>query len=416
MLRRYFLQSLSCPALARQLGLSSESEIEERVRAARPLLGGRIPADLKSRLGATHYDGRYYFSEKPYLLEGCDALQKLGMGVAKFWFGRSLNGYNYNSEWNLTPETRLVDVARHTYFRQAFDYPFTTFALEIFPVDRSRQFNDPEMTFDEDEKQFYELAAYLLKAYSARNVTFILQHWEGDWMLRGQAGRKWEKGGPPDAQARCDSFVRWLAARQRGVERARKEAGSTVCKVYHAAEVNRVLDGLSDIPTLTTHVLPRVSVDYVSWSSYDGMNSPVNAWRGIELIRKYMKPSPLFGKPAVFIGEVGKPENQSNEKAVIDWWDNAMGVFFAQDMPLIIHWELYCNEPKDGNKKIRTVLAADQLRGFWLIRPDGSPSWSAKYLIDLLANAGGRLPESQRAAAGASPLRSRTTLSRSPVR
>lgn len=397
MLRRHFLQSLSCPALAGQLGLTAESEIEERVRAARPLLGGAIPADLKSRLGATHYDGRYYLTEKPYLLEGCDALQKLGMGVAKFWFGRSLTGYNYNSDWGFTSETRLVDVARHNYFKQAFDYPFTTFALEIFPVDRSKAFTDPDNSFEEDERQFHELTAYLLETYSSRNVTFILQHWEGDWMLRGQAGRKWEKGGPPDAMARCEGFARWLAARQRGVERARKEAGETSCKVYHSAEVNRVLDGLLDIPTLTTHVLPKVAVDYVSWSSYDGMNNPVTAWRGIELIRKYMKPSPVFGKPAVFIGEVGKPENQSNEKDVIEWWDKAMGVFFAQEMPIIIHWELYCNEPKDGNKKIRTVLSADQLRGFWLIRPDGSASWSGKYLSDLLAHAGGRLPASQRA-------------------
>ena len=35
-------------------GLTPAAEIEERVRAARPLLGGKIPADLARRLGATH--------------------------------------------------------------------------------------------------------------------------------------------------------------------------------------------------------------------------------------------------------------------------------------------------------------------------------------------------------------------------
>jgi hypothetical protein len=210
-------------------------------------------------------------------------------------------------------------------------------------------------------------------------------------MFRARAGERWRVGGPPDIDTRSQSFARWLAARQRGVERARLAAGRTTCRVLHAAEVNRVWDPEEGIPGLTTHVLPHVAVDYVSWSCYDGMADVVKTWQGIELIRKHARPSPYFGKPAVFIGEVGRPESGLSEAEVTDWWDRAMGVFFAQDMPLIIHWELYCNEPKDGNKRIRTVLGADQLRGFWLIRPDGSLSWSAQYLKRLLENAGGTL-------------------------
>jgi hypothetical protein len=388
--RRDFLLGLA----AARFELTPEREIEERVRAARPLHGGRIPRDLRDRLGATHYDGRYFFTGRPYLLEGCDALRKLGMGVAKFWFGRSLGGYDYHSDWGFTPETRLAGVARHPYFREAFEYPFSCFALEIPPVARGRAFSDPESDYVEEETHFHELASYLLKNYAKRKTTFILQHWEGDWMLRGRAGARWEKGGPPDAEARCDGFVRFLAARQRGVERARAESGKTACRVYHAAEVNRVWDGAAGIPTLTTHVLPRVAVDLVSWSSYDGMASAVQAWQGIEMIRKHARPSPVFGKPAVYIGEVGKPEQGQTKEGVIDWWDRAMGVCFAQKMPWIIHWELYCNEPRDGNKKLRTVLGADQLRGFWLIRPDGTLSWSGQYLSLLLAHTGHRLPRS----------------------
>lgn len=391
MRRRDFLGTLGAAAAA--FGLTPEAEIEERVRKARPLSGGPIPKDLKNRLGATHYAGRYFFSSKPHLLEGCDALQKLGMGVAKFWFGRSLSGYNYNSEWDFAPETRLVDVARHRYFVDAFAYPFSTFALEIFPVTRgTKPFPDPDNDYAEDEAQIYELTAHLFKNYRQRKVTFILQHWEGDWMLRGRAGEQWRKGGPPDTEARCQGFIRWLTARQRGVERARKEAGRTRCRVFHAAEVNKVWDGVAGIPTITTHVLPKVAVDLVSWSSYDGMSSAVKAWQGIELIRQHARPSPAFGKPVVFIGEVGKPEQGQTEESIVDWWDRAMGVFIAQKVPWIVHWELYCNEPKDGNKRLRSVLPMDQLRGFWLIRPDGSLSWSANYLTRLLTHASGRLP------------------------
>ena len=86
----------------------------------------------------------------------------------------------------------------------------------------------------------------------------------------------------PDAEDRCKGFVHWLTARQRGVARARSETRATQCRVYHAAEVNRVWDSTRGIPTLTTHVLPHVAVDLISWSSYDGMASPVKAWQGLE--------------------------------------------------------------------------------------------------------------------------------------
>jgi len=377
--------------------LTPPEEIERRVRKARPLLGGPIPADLKDRLGATHYNGRYFLTQEPYLIEGCKALLKLGMRVAKLWFGPQLSGYSYNSDWKLSPAARLVEVARHPYFVEAFSMPFTTFVLEIQPVERrGARFQDATNDYAEDERQFFELAAHLFKTYRNRAVTFILQHWEGDWMLRGKGGLMWEKGGPPDAKDRCAGFVRWLAARQRGVSRARAEAGPTKCRVYHAAEVNRVWDAVLGIPTITSDVLPHVAVDLVSWSSYDGMSSPVKTWQGLELIRHYALPSPVFKKPVVYIGEIGRPEQGRSEVEIVAWWDQAMGVFLAQEVPWILHWELYCNEPKDGNQRDRDVRHADELRGFWLIRPDGSLSYSGKYLKALLDHAGGALPESLR--------------------
>ncbi|MFZ5833092.1 MAG: hypothetical protein ACOY3P_23650 [Planctomycetota bacterium] len=62
----------------------------------------------------------------------------------------------------------------------------------------------------------------------------------------------------------------------------------------------------------------------------------------------------------------------------------------------IVHWELYCNEPKDRIQKgSQRMYRADELRGFWLIRPDGSLSHAARYLKALLDHAGDRLPEAQ---------------------
>ena len=394
----------SAAANAPDFPLTPAAEIEERVRQARPLFGGKIPADLADRLGATHYDGHYFLTQKPYLIEGAEAIQRLGMRVAKFWLREDkLAGYNYNSDWRIPPDARLVDVLRHEYFVAALALPFRTVVFEIFPLSQKPgAFLDIASDFADEEKQFYEVATHLLTAYRDRPVNFILQHWEGDWMLRGAAGAQWANTPPEELQRRCDGFIRWLAARQRGVTRARAAAGSTRCQVYHAAEVNRVWDGTKGIPTLTTHILPHVTLDLVSWSSYDGMKSAVAAWQGVELIRQHMRPSPVLGQRAVFIGEIGKPEQGVSPAALREWWDRAMGVFFALDIPWILQWELYCNEPKDGKKWDRRVRRAEELRGFWLIRPDGSLSHAANYLTSLLAHAGGSLPAAEWLPEGAS--------------
>ncbi len=378
--------------------LTPPEEIERRVRRARPLLGGAIPADLKDRLGAAHYNGKYYRTRRPYLLEGCDALLWLGMRVAKLFFGNQLPGYGYNSDWKLSAESRLIDVAKHPYFVRAFAMPFTTFVLEIQPVpSKGKGSSDPQRTFAEDEAQFYELAGHLFKTYRRRAVTFILQHWEGDWMLRGNDRQAWMEGKVRDTDKRCDWFIGWLTARQRGVARARAEVSDSQCRVYHAAEVNRVWDSTRGIPTLTTQVLPHVALDLVSWSSYDGMESPVRLWQGLELIRHHARPSPVFGKPMIYIGEIGKPEQGQSEEQIVSFWDRAMGVFLAQQVPWILHWELYCNELANNRGPKQGVYRAEDLQGFWLIRPDGSLSYSGKYLKALLDHAGGTLPKSDTA-------------------
>ncbi len=374
--------------------LTPAAEINARVEAARPLRGAEIPADLKNRLGTTHYDGHYYRTDKPFLVEGAEEIQRLGMNVAKFWLHESdLPGYAYNSDWGIQFGRNLVNVLKHPYYKQALSHPFTTVILEVFPLvgDKSNFFTG-ESDFADEEKEFHDIASYLLKAYADRDITFILQNWEGDWVLRRKDWTTWQKVPPEEVDRRCKEFVKFLAARQRGVERARQEAGKTNAKVYHAAEVNRVWDGMDGMATLTTRVLPNVTVDLVSWSCYDGLGSSVRLWQGIEIIRQSMRPSPTFGKNAVYIGEIGRPEAGLKERDVIDFWDECMGVVFAMQIPWVVQWELYCNEPKDGTKQMRHPRRADELKGFWWIRPDGSLSYGGNYLSTLLKFAGGKLP------------------------
>ena len=383
-----------------EIKLTDAATILAAVERHRPSNHAPLPADLAGRLGATHYAGKYFLSDEPYLLEGVASLHGIGFKTVKLWLGAELPGYAFNSKWDLPKNARLADVVRHEYFKRALEAPFETFIFEIAPVGRHPVPKDGKALtpddFKADQEQFEELATHLLDTYGKQPLTFILQHWEGDWMLRGKAGGQWTKETvPADAPARVETFAAWLTARQRGVERSRERAGKTTARVLHATEANRVLDSLSGVPTVAKDVLPLVALDLVSWSCYDGMNSDqpaVKTWQGLEILRHYARPSPAGIKNHVYIGEVGIPENEHKPEAIEKYWDTAMGVFLANDVPWVVVWQLYCNEAKAGVKaEAGKPLRAEDLRGFWLVKPDGSPGVGGQYLGNVLNSAGGKL-------------------------
>jgi hypothetical protein len=373
----------------------TDQQILEIIQKNRPSKGGALPADLKNRLGATHMDGQYCFTTEPYIIEGAKKLNELGYGILKLWFAKgngNAGGYRYNSDWKLTRSMTLKDLAQHPYYKTVFDMPFRVFALNINDGFGNASTEDQTQTLIRVENEMYDLTKYLLTQYKERDVTFLLEMWEGDWTLRGgtQPSAKWKENGvPADAPVRVKNFIDWATARQKGVDRARDEMKNTVCKVYHAIEVNRIFDGLEGIPTLTTDVLPKVKVDMVSWSSYDGRTADgLLMYKGIDIIRQHMVPtSYMKGKKVVFIGEVGRPENIENQtrESIREFWDLNMGVYLAQNIPYIIQWELFCNEPKVGPRTQDRNKTNDELRGFWLIRPDGTKGWAQEYFEEILA-------------------------------
>lgn len=375
-------------------GNLSDEQILMLIQKSRPSNGGIIPADLKNRLGATHMDGQYCFTKEPYIIEGAKKMNELGYGILKLWFAKgngNAGGYKFNSDWKLTRTMTLKELAQHPYYSEVFDMPFKVFALNINDGFANASTEDQTQTLTRVENEFYDLAKYFLTKYKNRDVTFILEMWEGDWTLRGgtQPSAKWkEVGVPADAPIRVKNMIDWVTARQKGVDRARNEIKKSKCLVYNAIEVNRVFDGLEGIPTLTTSVLPKVKVDMVSWSSYDGRTPDgLLMYKGIDIIRKYLNPtSYMKGKKVVFIGEVGRPENIENQtrESIREFWDLNMGVYLAQNIPYIIQWELFCNEPKVGPRTQDRNKTNDELRGFWLIRPDGTKGWAQEYFEELL--------------------------------
>lgn len=390
----------------------SDARVLESIQRHQPSRGASIPADLKNRLGATHVAGKYFFSQEPYLLEGCRKMLDMGYGVVKLWFRKNGGGYPYNSNWNLPAKITLRELAQHPYWASCFDMPFSVFALSV----DGAGIKSTDSSNRAEEQEVYELTKYLLEKYKNRKVTFIIHNWEGDWMMRGGTGdyARWSRNPgqliravdgdrytvlvPKDSAQRIRGMANWFNARQNGVNRARAEVKGSACKVYHAVEANKVYDSMEGIPGIVNSVLPLIQTDMVSWSAYDGLDATgLKLYRGIEYIKSQMIPTPYMkGKKDVFLGEIGIPEQRyeglTERDPVVSRWDAYVGVCLALKVPYLIQWELYCNEPKNEElRKLNDTRKTDEMRGFWLIRPDGSYSFAGEYFMSLLKQAGARL-------------------------
>jgi hypothetical protein len=391
----------------------SDDRIIKKIQQYQPLLGARISNNIKDEIGATHVAGKYFFSTDPYLIEGGKKLLELGYGIIKVWFRKNPgNGYFYNSNWQLKSPITLKELAQHPYWDSLFNMPFSTFALSV----DGAGIKTNDVSAQQEEEEIYELTKYLLDKFKHRKVTFIIHNWEGDWMLRGGTGdyARWSrKSGelikavdgdrftvlvPSDSMTRINAMAQWFTARQNGVNRARNEVNNSLCKVYHAVEANKVLDSKTGIPGIVNSVLPLVETDMVSWSCYDGMDaSGIGLYKGIQYIKANMHPTPYMkNKKVVFLGEIGIPEQRYDDlkdpNDIVKRWDAYIGVCRSLKVPYIIQWELYCNEPKDENlRKLTDVRSTSEMRGFWLIRPDGTLSYVGEYFNRLLKNAGRKL-------------------------
>ena len=404
--RREFLRRLSCagctlPLAWRAIGDApagtsrspAEQEILERIQAHRPSLLSTLPADFNSRFGATHAAGKYCFSTKPFLIEGAERLLQLGTRLGKFWFSpvASSKQYPFHSRWESYGNMR--DLAGSEQFQPVWDMPFETIMLVgSSPVEQGWHSNDLRSDFYENvTREYYDLARYFFERFRDRSITIIVQNWEGDWLLRG-LGKEWSPP-PKDWRERCERMQRWLAARQAGVTQARRElAANSRCTVAHAAEVNRVADAWKGIPTMTREVLPGVEVDLVSYSAYDGIDSgdPLKFWRCLREIRQYARTGPLYGSGALAVGEYGIPENVRPER-ITERYDEMLGVMLLMNVRFAAHWQLFCNEfTGESSPPPRTpVTDSDLLRGFWLVRPDGSLSEGGAYFRELWNKAAG---------------------------
>jgi hypothetical protein len=381
--RRSFLTT-SLAAAVSPLSLADSSDIRRLIDAHRPSRISARPEFFRHRIGTTLVHGKYQLTGQPSLIEGASKILELGTRVGKFWFNpsRAATDYPFHSKW---PQSNtLAALASTHYWKRVFSMPFHTLMLIAeSPCENGWKDDQPDSFYERISKEFEDLTSSLYQQHGSRELTIILQNWEGDWQLRG-IGEKWTRP-PQNWRTLCDRFARRITARQLGVTRGREISGHHAkLQILHAAEVNRVTDLWSGIPTMTEHVLPQVEVDLVSYSCYDSMKDGPTLYRAIDTIRRYARTNGPHGSKAVYLGEIGIPENVAKEN-IPGRWDELIGAALAAEVLYISQWQLYCNElnPKFNPHPKPPIHEAWRLRGFWLLKPDGSLTETGKFFTSL---------------------------------
>jgi hypothetical protein len=339
--------------------------------------GTSYPTDPADVFGIAHVDGKYYLTKVDFLDEGADQVLATGSKVIKFYLSPAR--YPWNSDWSKNIH-ELVDTARTPYFQSVFSKPFKTYILTAYSTGRSDNYwvngISPKQTADET-RQFYDLTKYLLTTFKGTGKTFVLQNWEGDWALRVKGPKPYDPDYFPD-QTAVDGMIQWLNARQAGIVKARNEIGATDVHVYGAAEANRLEDSMAGKPGVANAVLPHTTVDLVSYSCYNFLDTPERLTQAVDYLAAHLPPTAVFGQNphSVYLGEFGYPENgKEGLEGVNHRMDNALKVVRDEGLPWAVFWEVYCNEPAAKGLPLPLNGKANDhnMRGYWMIKPDGTP-------------------------------------------
>ena len=173
-------------------------------------------------------------------------------------------------------------------------------------------------------------------------------------------------------------MIEWLNARQAGIVKARTEIGRTDVHIYGAAEASRVEDSMAGKPGVANSVLPYTTVDLVSYSCYNFLDTPERLAQAVDYLAAHLPATAVFGQNphSVYLGEFGYPENGEGGIDTLNRRiDNAVRVVREKGLPWAVFWEVYCNEPVNPSAipPLNGKTNDHNLRGFWMVKPGGSP-------------------------------------------
>lgn len=356
------------------------------------------------RVGSQTFSPRYKFTSDTKLVETSDALRLMGSDVLKFYMGK-----NYSGQYGITLPgsiASLTEMAQNeTSCRHVLDTDFRHFLIWVYTFASNGNDSWWANGYSASEKlqeynEIYGFAQYLLTNYNNSGKSFYFGHWEGDWYLISPSNTSVNPS-PTAMQGMID----WLNNRQQAVDDALRDTPHTNVFLYNYTEANRVRDAMENPPTSNQRVINTVvpavtNLDYVSWSSYDGMNlDSANLTATLNYMEGNLptnKAATIPGK-RIIIGEYGwggslssaaqEPVTRAYIQKLISW-----------GAPFILFWQMYDNENLS----------------YWLIDSTNTKSpcyylhqWfvqRARLLVAQFKETSGRLPTDSEFAALTTPL------------
>lgn len=289
-----------------------------------------MPDAFPQVVGTQAFGPAYKFTKEPAVLEAAKGISAMGSRILKI---------DAVSGGQLTPYIAMPFTHYVVWYRSN-----DAWTKGITPELRRREYN-----------AMYLFTKDLLTRYDTTGKTFFIGHWEGDWYLL--PGQDVKKDAPPE---RIAAMIEWLAIRQKAVDDARAEVPYTKCRVYTYAEVNRVRDAMKDgRQRMVNAVLPKLAVDFVSYSAYDCQLLPAAEVRAtLDYVNAQLPPKAGLPAKRVFIGECGlswkacggdgaKHEQRNRE---------ILTKFLSWKPAMVLFWQYYNNEVVDGEQV-----------GFWLV-------------------------------------------------
>jgi len=302
------------------------------------------------RIGSQIFAPNYHFTTNSALWEAGDNLREMGSDVIKFAASKAVGAYGITLPGSVYDLATLAK--NEPSYHHVFDLPFHHYVLWTYCFSSSSDaYWKGGISASQRQNEYneiYAFATYLLTNYNNSGKSFYLGHWEGDWYLLPNYNATVN----PSAQA-IAGMIDWLNIRQQAVDDAMRNNPHANVSVYVYTEANRVRDAMlnnaSSNQRVINLVVPGVTnLDFVSWSSYDGMDLPAgDLWATLNYMESHLSTNKAAAIPGrrVLVSEYGWGGTQDSNAQ-----EPLTRAYLQKLLPwsprFILFWQLYDNESK----------------------------------------------------------------------